>query len=315
MAMNTAVQYAITREQFQQPIANFGAIQYKMAEMAIRIFAAESALYRTARMIDDKEKALQGEGKHDNETLLGAAEEYAIECAMLKVLGSECLDYVVDEGVQIHGGNGFSDEYNISRAYRDSRINRIFEGTNEINRLLILDMYLKRALKGRINLMTPALAIQKELTSVPDFSTDDAPFAAELKYVANFKKAILMCAGAAVQKLMMQLSTQQELLMNLADMVIDTFQAESMLLRTMKMTDSKNALADLALDATRIFMADAADRINHNGKNAINSFAEGDEQRMMLMGLKRFSKTDNFNTQAARRRIATKIITNKGFIF
>ena len=315
MAMNTAVQYAITREQFQQPIANFGAIQYKMAEMAIRIFAAECALYRTARMIDDKEKALQAEGKHDNETLLGAAEEYAIECAMLKVLGSECLDYVVDEGVQIHGGNGFSDEYNISRAYRDSRINRIFEGTNEINRLLILDMYLKRALKGRINLMTPALAIQKELTGIPDLGNDDTPFAAELKYIANFKKAILMCAGAAVQKLMMQLSTQQELLMNLADMVIDTFQAESMLLRTMKMTDSKNALADLALDATRTFIADAADRINHNGKNAVNSFAEGDEQRMMLMGLKRFTKTENFNTQAARRRIAAKIITNKGFIF
>ena len=297
------------------PIAKFGAIRHKLAEMAIRIFAAESVLYRTSQMIDDKEHALRAEGKPEAETLLGAAEEYAIECAMLKVIGSEALDYVVDEGVQIHGGNGFSDEYNISRSYRDSRINRIFEGTNEINRLLILDAYLKRAMKGRINLMGPAMAIQKELLSIPEMGDNDGPFAAEQKVIANFKKAILMCAGAAAQKLMMKIETEQELLMNIADMLMDTFQAETMLLRTIKMTGNNNANAPLALDATRTFIADAADRINHAGKNAINAFAEGDEQRMMLMGLKRFTKTDNFNTKDARRRIAKALLEKKGYVF
>lgn len=314
-AMGISATYAATREQFKTPIIQFGAIQHKLGEMIIRIFAAESALYRTAQWIDDKEHELRTEGKHENETLLGAAEEYAIECAMLKVLGSECLNYVVDEGVQIHGGNGFSDEYNISRAYRDSRINRIFEGTNEINRLLILDMYLKRAMKGRINLLGPAMAIQKELMSIPDFGDNDAPYAAEYKTIANFKKAILMCAGAAAQKLMTKLEHEQEILMNIADMVIDTFQAESMLLRAIKMKDKNSELADLAMDATHTFIADAADRINHAGKNAINAFADGDEQRIMLMGVKRFTKTDNFNTKDARRRLVAKLLEKQTYIF
>jgi alkylation response protein AidB-like acyl-CoA dehydrogenase len=314
LALKTSIAYAKTREQFKTPIARFGAIQHKLAEMAIRVFASESALYRTAQWIDRKEHELLESGKQDN-ALLGAAEEYAIECAMLKVLGSENLDYVVDEGVQIHGGNGFSDEYNISRAYRDSRINRIFEGTNEINRLLTMDMYLKRAMKGRINIMGPAMAVQKELMSIPEFGTDDAPFAAELKTIANFKKAILMCAGAAAQKLMMQLEHEQEILMYIADMVIDTFQAECMLLRSIKMKDNGNANADLAVDATRTFIYDAADRINHSGKAAINAFATGDEQRMMLMGLKRFTKTDSFNTKDARRRIAEKLVEAERYIF
>ena len=286
-AMHNSVEYAITREQFKTPIASFGAIQHKIAEMAIRIFTTESALYRSAKWIDDKENELHEAGKPADETLLGAAEEYAIECAMLKVIGSETLDYVVDEGVQIHGGNGFSDEYNISRSYRDSRI----------------------------NLMAPAMAVQKELMSIPDFGEDDAPFAAELKAIANFKKAILMCAGAAVQKLMMKLEQEQELLMYMADMVMDTFQAETALLRSMKMQDTNNESAKLALDATRVFISDAADRINHAGKNAINSFAEGDEQRMMLMGLKRFTKVNSFNTKEARRRITAVVIDKRGYPF
>jgi alkylation response protein AidB-like acyl-CoA dehydrogenase len=312
-ALSISTTYAKTREQFKVPIASFGAIQHKLAEMVIRLYAAESALYRASQWIDDKEHELEDAGRHD--ALLGAAEEYAIECAMLKVLGSEALDYVVDEGVQIHGGNGFSDEYNISRAYRDSRINRIFEGTNEINRLLTLDMYLKRAMKGRINIMGAAMAVQKELMSVPDFGSDDTPFAAEQKTIANFKKAILMCAGAAAQKLMMKLESEQEILMNIADMVIDTFQAESMLLRAMKMQNNGNANASLALDATRTFIFDAADRISHAGKEALNAFAEGDEQRMMLMGLKRFTKVDSFNTKDARRRIAAKVIETEHYFF
>lgn len=314
-ALDTTITYAATREQFKTPIAQFGAIQHKLAEMAIKIFATESALYRTSRWIADKEKELAATGKASDETLLGAAEEYAIECAMLKVIGSETLDYVVDEGVQIHGGNGFSDEYNISRAYRDSRINRIFEGTNEINRLLTLDMYLKRAMKNRINLMGPAMEVQKELMGIPDFDEDDAPFAEEHKAIANFKKAILMCAGAAVQKLMMKIEGEQEILMHLADMLNETFMAESMLLRTIKMTDQGHASADLAHKATQVFISDAADRINHAGKNAINAFAEGDEQRMMLLGVKRFTKVGSFNSKEARRAIAKVLVDKQHYCF
>ena len=311
-ALDISVRYANTREQFKTPIGQFGAIKHKLAEMVIRTFATESALYRTSKWIAEKEITLANDGKPEHETLLGAAEEYAIECAMLKVLGSECLDYVVDEGVQIHGGNGFSDEYDISRSYRDSRINRIFEGTNEINRLLVLDMYLKRAMKGRIDLLKPAMAVQKELMGIPDFDDDDTPFAAELKTISQFKKAILMCAGAAVQKLMMKIDKEQELLMYIADMLIDTFMAESMLLRTMKMKNDNSEFAQLA---TKIFIANAADRINHAGKNAINSFADGDEQRMMLLGIKRFTKTSPFNTKDARRAIADRLLEQQKYFF
>ena len=175
--------------------------------MAIRIFVSESALYRTSKWVDDKETELAAAGKTFAEALLGAAEEYAVECAILKVHGSEVLDYVVDEGVQVHGGNGFSDEYSISRGYRDSRINRIYEGTNEINRLLTVDMILKRAMKGKLDLMGPAMAVSKELMSIPEFGNDDeAPFAKERKTIVNMKKCILMVAGAAVQKLMMKIT-------------------------------------------------------------------------------------------------------------
>ena len=313
--IDTSVQYANTRVQFKQPIANFGAIKYKLAEMAIRTWTCESALFRTAQLIDEKEKELLTEGKPFNEALLGAAEEYAVECAILKVNGSEALDYVVDEGVQIHGGNGFSDEYIISKAYRDSRINRIFEGTNEINRLLTLDMTLKRAMKGKLDLMTPAMNVMKELMSIPDFGNDDeSPFSKEKKMILQFKKAILMTAGAAAQKLMMKLENEQEILMDIADMAIDTFVAESALLRLIKLSGSKGeSAASLQSDIVRTFIYDAADRINKSGKDAINAFAEGDEQRMMLLGLKRFTKADPFNAKDARRRIADKLIADNKY--
>jgi len=316
-ATTDSVNYAITREQFKQPIANFGAIKHKLAEMAIRIFVGESALYRTADWIDKKEHELLAAGQPFNEALLGGAEEYAIECAMLKVYGSEVLDFVVDEGVQIHGGNGYSAEYNISRAYRDSRINRIYEGTNEINRLLTLDMTLKRAMQGRLDLMNPAMAVQKELMSIPDFSTEDEGlFAKEKKLVANLKKAILMTSGAAVQKLMMKIESEQEVLMNIADMAIETFNAESVLLRVMKMTELLGeAGCRHYADIMRTYLYDAADRINKSGKDAINAFAEGDEQRMLLMGLKRFTKAEPFNTKEARRRIADKMIEEKKYCY
>lgn len=314
-AATTSIQYAITREQFKTPIANFGAIKSKIAEMAIRIWVNESALYRTAMWIDNKEHELLEAGQPFNEALLGGAEEYAIECAILKVFGSEMLDFVVDEGVQIHGGNGFSDEYSISKAYRDSRINRIFEGTNEINRLLTVDMMLKRAMKGRLDLMGPAMNVSKELMSIPDFgSEDDEPFAAEKKSILNFKKAILMTAGAAVQKLMMKLENEQEILMHIADMAIDTFAAESALLRLMKLTEKKGEEAcKFEKDIVQTYLYDTADRINKQGKDAINAFAEGDEQRMMLLGLKRFTKSSSFNAKEARRRIADKLISDGSY--
>jgi alkylation response protein AidB-like acyl-CoA dehydrogenase len=316
-ALEESIEYAKTREQFKLPIAKFGAIKYKLAEMAIRIYADESALYRTAKWIDEKEHELLSAGKPFNEALLGAAEEFAIECAILKVHGSEVLDYVVDEGVQIHGGNGFSDEYNISRAYRDSRINRIFEGTNEINRLLSVDMMLKRAMKGQLDLMAPAMNVQKELMSIPEFGDGvDTPFATELKTIANMKKSILMVAGAAVQKLMATLSKEQEIIMNIADMAIKTFVAESMLLRVMKSvekTGEENNKVPLAM--LHVYLNDAVDAVAKAGKEAINSFAEGDEQKMMLLGLKRFTKTAPFNAKDARRLVAAKLIEDGKYPF
>ena len=225
------------------------------------------------------------------------------------------LDFVVDEGVQIHGGNGYSDEYIISKAYRDSRINRIYEGTNEINRLLTVDMVLKRAMKGRLDIMAPALAVSRELMSIPDFgSGDDSPFSKERRTVANFKKAILLVAGAAVQKLMTKIEGEQELLMDIADMAIDTFLAESALLRAMKLTDQRGEKAtSFEIDIVRTNLYDAADRINKSGKDAINAFADGDEQRMMLLGLKRFTKVDAFNSKESRRRIADKLIADNKY--
>ena len=308
--LEASIQYAKTREQFKKPIAEFGAIQHKLAEMAIQAWTSEAALYRTSMWIDEKEKALLDSGKPFNEALLGAAEEYAIECAILKVFGSELLDFIVDESVQVHGGNGYSDEYNVSRAYRDSRINRIYEGTNEINRLLTVDMVLKRAMKGRLDLMGPAMAVQKELMSIPEFgNSDETPFAEERKSIQQFKKAIFMVAGAAVQKLMMKIESEQEILMNIADMSIEVFHAESALLRAMKLVEQKGeAACSYEIDIARTYLYDSADKINKAGKDAINSFASGDEQRMMLLGIKRFTKVAPFNAKDARRRIAAKLI-------
>src|ERR1700730_18141456 len=259
----TAIEYANTREQFNTMISHFGAIKNKIAEMGIYIWVAESALYRVSKWIEDKEQDLLAEGKPFSEAVLGAAEEYAIECAMLKVFGSEMLDFVVDEAVQIHGGNGFSDEYSVSRAYRDSRINRIFEGTNEINRLLSVDMILKRAMKGRLDILTTAKNVAKELVSIPDFSnSDDGPFSADKRLVMQFKKAILLTAGWAVQKLMMKLESEQEILMHIADMAMITFHAESALLRVIKLISSKGEQGSpFQTDIMHTFLYDSANKI------------------------------------------------------
>jgi alkylation response protein AidB-like acyl-CoA dehydrogenase len=314
-ALSTTLKYAKAREQFKLPIVKFGAIRHKLAEMAIRLWVGEAALYRVAKNIDEKEHELLAAGKDLSAALLGGAEEYAIECAILKVYGSEVLDFVVDEGVQIHGGNGYSDEYEISRAYRDSRINRIYEGTNEINRLLTVDMVLKRAMKGQLDLMGPAMNVQKELMSIPDFGNDnDAPFAKEHQAIDNFKKCILMVAGAAVQKLMMTLSKEQEILMNIADMSIVTYHAESALLRLEKLSKTKSE-AELAVQTAivKTYIYDAADAINKAGKDALNSFADGDELRMMHIGLKRFTKVDPYNTKEARRTICAQLVADDGY--
>lgn len=317
---NTAsksVQYANERNQFGRPLAKYGAIRYKLAEQAIRIYASESALYRATQNIEDAINALAAGGMDHSKSLLKGVEQFAPEAAIMKVHGSETLDYVVDEGVQIYGGMGYSADAPMERAYRDSRINRIFEGTNEINRMLIVDMLLRRAMKGEIDLMGPAQKIGAELMSVPDFAAEDTTlFAAEKKYIKNFKKAILMVAGSAAQKLMMELAKEQEILMNIADMLIDLYVAESLQLRVEKLVSIKGeAAAKEQLDIMRVFINDAADRIFKNGKDAITSYAEGDEMRMMLMGLKRFTKTEVFNVKEARRRVAAKLIAENKYCF
>ncbi|HOU47181.1 MAG TPA: acyl-CoA dehydrogenase family protein, partial [Chitinophagales bacterium] len=306
-----SVKYAVERQQFKVPIASFGAIQYKIAEMATRVYALQSACYRACDMIDNKEKELVAQGKAYQEAVMQAAEEYAIECSLLKFIGSEVLDYCVDENVQIHGGMGYSEELPAAAAYRDARINRIFEGTNEINRLLSVDMLLKRAMGGKIDMMSPAMAVQKELMSVPDFSTDEdtTPLAAEVKAVKNAKKAILMAAGAAVQKLMTKLKNEQEILMNLADMLAEVYTIESTVLRTQKLIAVNGEAACITqIDMAKIFISDALERVNLHGKHCLQSFAEGDELRIMLMGLKRFTKYETFNTKDARRRVAAKVV-------
>ncbi len=311
-----AIKYAKERIQFKQPIANFGAIQYKMAEQAIRIYASESAMYRAGMDIHHEEERLMSEGKSAEQALLGAAQEFAIECAILKVAGSETLDYVADEGVQILGGYGFSADYPMDRAYRDSRINRIFEGTNEINRMLIMDMFLKKAMKGELDLMTPAMAIQKELMAIPDFGEEaEGLFAEEHKALKNFKKALLMIAGSAAQKFMDKLATEQEILMNLADIAINIYMAESAILRAEKVASTKGEeAAKIQILMAKTYAFDMADQINIAGKNAINSMSDGDMQRMLLMGLKRFTKIAPLNTRDTRRAIAAKLIDADQYI-
>ncbi len=311
-----SVEYASQRIQFGQPIANFGAIQHKLAQQSLLVFACESALYRASRNIEESIDSLAAQGMDKGKAILKGIEQFAVEAAIMKVFGSEVLDFVVDEGVQIYGGMGYSAEAPMERAYRDSRINRIFEGTNEINRLLTVDMMLRRALKGELDLMGPAQKVASELMSIPDMTTDDGQFAQERKYLKNFKKATLMVAGAAVQKLMTRLQTEQEIIMNIADMLIDVYVGESLQLRVEKLTGMKNEKeCALLIDMLRIWLDESAERIHKAGKEAISAFAEGDELRIMLSGLKRFTKTEPFNSKDARRRIAGKLIQEKKYCF
>ena len=315
-----SVRYANERHQFKQPIANFGAIKYKLAEQTIRVFASESSLYRTSQLMQDWNENLKKEGVGFGQAKLQAAEEYAIECALLKVIGSEALDYIVDENLQIHGGMGYSEEGTAARAYRDSRINRIYEGTNEINRLLSVDMFFRRGMAGSFDMVGPAWAVQKELASMPSMEQPEGPYGQEVKAVAEFKKILLMVAGAAGKMQMegqLNLKTEQEIVMNLANILIDVFQAESTLLRVQKLAtmDDKPQAQEVYDAILKVLIHDATARINKEASDAVASFAEGDLLRTFLMGIKRFTKYPPVNVKQERRRIADTLIAANQYAF
>ena len=309
--------YANERKQFGKAISSFGAIKYKLAEMAILTFASESLTYRASQNIDDYINYSVESGMDKGKASLEGIYQYAIEASIAKVFGSEVLDYVVDEGVQIYGGMGYSAETSVERAYRDSRINRIFEGTNEINRMVIVGELLKRGMKGIIDLMTPAKAVASELMGIPDFASPSTDyFESKKNLIINFKKSILMVAGAALQKFMDKMTEEQEILMNVADMLIYTYAAESMLLRVEKLNgmyeETKIKVYKEMLD---VFLYDAAAIINKQGVDAVNSFAQSDEQQAMLMGMKRFTKTAPVNVAHTRRSIADILIKENKYKF
>jgi len=313
--IDRSVKYANERTQFDRPISKYGAIRHKLAEQAIKAFATESALYRLSQNIDDQINSLIKEGIDPQEATLKGLREYAAECAILKVHGSESIDYIVDEGVQIYGGMGYSAEADMERAYRDSRINRIFEGTNEINRLLIVDIILKRALSGELNIMEAAQSVANEILEIPDFDTDNSAYLSEEKgVIKNFKKSVLLIAGAAAKHFTTSLAKEQEVLMNIADITIETYICESLVLRVEKLTSiiEDNSLQQKMM---QVYLYDAADRINKAGKEAINSFAEGDELRGLLLGIKRFSKHPPLNTKSLRQDIAIALIDKNRYCF
>jgi len=315
--IDESVRYALEREQFGRSISKYGAIRHKLAEQVIQTFVIESATYRAGQNIDDAIKGLIEGGMDKAQATLQGIELFAPECAVIKVAGSECLDFVVDEAVQIFGGMGYSAEASVERAYRDSRINRIFEGTNEINRMLTVDMVLRRAMKGELDLMGPAMKVAGELMSIPEIKEpSNTPLGDEKNMLEGFKKTILMVAGSAVQKLMQTLAKEQEVLMNIADIAIWTYLAESVYLRVQKKIDSQGeAACEHNIAIAKTYFYDSADKIAKAAKDAIQSFAEGDEARMMLMGLKRFTKTQEFNPKAARQTIAQKLIADGKYDF
>jgi len=301
-----SLQYSKERKQFGVAIGTFGAIQFKLAEQFVKTFVSESATYRAGQDIEDKQNELLAGGMDEIQAKLKGVEQFAIECAMLKVHASETLDYVVDEGVQIYGGMGYSADAPMERAYRDSRINRIFEGTNEINRLLSVGTLIKKAMKGEVDLIGPAMKIQQELMAIPDFGAAEPEgfMAKETKQLSQLKKAFLLVSGAAVQKLMTRIDEEQEIMMFLADMLIEIYVTESAILRTQKLSLSKGAEAvSLELAASKLYLHTSTEKIAFNGRQALQSFATGDELKMMMLGLKRFTKQEPINVTALRREI------------
>jgi alkylation response protein AidB-like acyl-CoA dehydrogenase len=310
---SVGIQYANEREQFKTPISSFGAIQYKLAEQAIRNFVTETAVYRTAQLIQNGEIHFKDAGSDFAKSKLEAAEEYALECSIIKIIGSETLDYVVDETVQIFGGMGYSEEGIIARAYRDSRINRIFEGTNEINRMVMLSTILKSAMKGELDLMTPGMAVQNELMNgVASSEVFVGDYAMEQQAVANFKKVLIMLLGTAAQQAMsgqLNLKTEQEILMNLADIITEIFNAESTLMRVMKIAASyPDKDIDLYNAILRTHLHDATSRVTKQATDAIASFVAPEMQGAFISGLRKFTKYPLQNVKENRRKIAGVLI-------
>ena len=317
--ISASVKYANERLQFNVPISSFGAIRSKLATMAANAYVGESASYRAAKSIEDRIIAREAEGASHQEAELKGVEEFAIECSILKVAVSEDIQNCADEGIQIFGGMGFSEDTPMESAWRDARIARIYEGTNEINRMLSVGMLVKKAMKGHVDLLGPAMKVAEELMGIPDFDTPDYSelFAEEKELIGKLKKSFLMVAGAAVQKYGPDLEAHQQLLMAASDMLIEIYMAESGILRTEKLAKAKgaeNVKEQIAM--AQLYLYNAVDIITQNGKEGIASFAEGDEQRMMLMGLRRFTKYVNMpNVVALRETIASKLVEENSYFF
>ncbi len=316
---STAIQYANERIQFNTPISNFGAIQSKIAQMATNAYVGESATYRAGGDIENRINIRISEGNTHQEAELKGVEEFAIECSILKVAVSEDVQNCTDEGIQIFGGMGFSEDAPMEAPWRDARIARIYEGTNEINRMLSVGMLIKKAMKGHVDLLNPAMKVAEELMGIPDFSTPDYTelFAEEKEMIVKLKKAFLMVAGAAVQKFETKLEEQQQMLMAAADMLIEIYMAESALLRTEKLAKNKGAEhVKEQIAMAQLYLYQAVDIVAQKGKEGVASFAEGDEQKMMLMGLKRFTKYNNLpNIIKLKEIIAAKVISENKYCF
>ena len=316
-AIGESAKYAATRRQFGQPIANFGAIKHKIGEMVVRTYAVESLLYRTAGLVDARIAATPHDA-NDGSAALAAFEEYNVEASIAKVAGSETLDYVLDENVQIHGGNGYVHDCPAERHVRDARVNRIFEGTNEINRLLIPGMLIRRAVKGELGLIPAAKALQDELLgppSMPASGDADGVLADEARAITSFKKTALMVFGVAMQTFGTKLTDEQEVLMHLADIAIDVFSAESAVLRAQAASTAKAQRAALHVDAARVFVNDAAMRIDASARQALAATVDGDTLRTMLAALRRLLKVTPINTVAPRRRLAEEAVTRGAYPF
>lgn len=316
LALQESVRYANERQQFGKSISSFGAIKSKLGEMAIRTWVGEAMIYRTLGMIEEGLGAVAD--SKDMDARLKAIEEYAAECSIIKVALSEYCDFVTDEMVQIFGGYGYSADYPAERAYRDTRINRIFEGTNEINRMLIPGRLMKAALSGRLALLPAAQALMDEILSpsMTSFDLDESLLATEQKLAQNAKKVALMTLGTAAQKYMMGLSEQQEILMSVADIIMDTYAMESAILRTKKMAAAHGeTVAAQYVEMTRVFCNDAVERIEAAAKNTLAAMAEGDELRTLLAALRRFTKMTPMNTVAARQKIANAMIEANRYVY
>ena len=311
-AIGEAARYATERHQFGRPIASFGAIKHKLGEMVVRAYAVESMIYRTTGLLD---AATAGHDPADAGPLRDIMEELAVECAILKVAGSEMIQYVLDENVQIHGGNGFVKDYPAERHYRDARVNRIFEGTNEINRLLIPGTLIKRALKGKLPLIAAAKQLQDEIMSPPALTApSEAPLAEQLRAVAAFKKTALLVLGLAMQCYGETLSEEQEVLSWVADILIDTFAAESAVVRAAQAATEAPTTAGLQTDAASVYVSDAASRVESAARSALAAMAEGDTLRMHLAALRRLLKVTPVNTVVMRRRLADAVLDRAGYM-